>query len=41
MYQPINSSCGIHWIFKNLLPFGKQQIAGNHQAAAFVTIGQE
>jgi len=41
MYQTINSSCDSHRIFKNLLLFGKRQIAGNHQAATFVTIAQE
>jgi hypothetical protein len=41
MYQPINSSCDSLRIFKNPLPFGKRQIAGNHQAAALVTIGQQ
>jgi hypothetical protein len=41
MYQPIDSNCGSHWIFKNLLSFGKRQIAGNPQAATFVTIGQQ
>jgi hypothetical protein len=41
MCQPINSSRRIHRIFKYLLPLGKRLIAGNHQAAAFVTIGQE
>jgi hypothetical protein len=41
MHQPINSSCGSHRIFKNLLPFGKRQIAGNHQAAAFVLMMEE
>ena len=41
MHQPVDSCRSGHWIFKNLFPLGKRQIAGNHQAASFITIGKK
>jgi hypothetical protein len=41
IYQPVNGSSGDHRVFKDLLPFRKKQITGNHQTAAFVGIDQQ
>ena len=41
MHQPVDSCRGGHRVFKNDLPLGKGQIAGDHDAAPFVAFGQQ
>lgn len=41
MDQPINRCCCSHQVFKNLLPFGERQIAGDHNAVSLIAVGTE
>jgi len=39
--QPINGGHGGHWILEDLVPFGKDEIGTDHEAAPFIALGQE
>ena len=41
MYNSVYGGCRGQWIFKNLVPLRKNQIAGYQHATSFVTLGKE
>jgi hypothetical protein len=41
MHDPINSRGGGHRIFEDLIPFGEDQVRGDHHAFALISFGQQ
>lgn len=41
MDDAVDGGCGGQRVFENLVPLGKDQVRGNHQAAALIAFGQK
>ena len=39
--QPVDGGSGGHGVFEDAIPLAEDEVAGEHQAAAFVAFGQE